>query len=458
MGKRFAVVLAAGQGTRMKSGLYKVLHPIAGRPMVLHVLEQLKPLQLEKIATVVGYGAEDVISAIGDKSEFVTQEEQLGTGHAVMQAEDLLGNLDGTTLIVCGDTPLITSETYQALLEHHEETGAKATILTAEAPNPTGYGRIIRNEENQVQRIVEEADTTSEERLVQEINTGTFCFDNRALFHALQNVSNDNAQGEYYITDVIEILKNEGETVEAYLTFDFDETIGINDRVALAEAEKILKRRINEAHMRNGVTIIDPENSYIGPDVEISQDVVIHPGVVITGKTYIKSHVEIGPHSEIENCTIGEHTLITQSVVKDSVIGKRNYIGPYAHIRPGSKIADDVRVGNFVELKKTSLGDHTKVGHLSYVGDTQVGSNVNLGCGTITVNYDGVEKHETVIGDHAFIGCNTNLIAPVEIGDGAFTAAGSTITKNVPEDALSIARSKQVNKEGYALKLTKRKK
>lgn len=457
MVKRFAVVLAAGQGTRMKSNLYKVLHPIAGRPMVLHVIDQLKSLQLDKTTTVVGYGAEEVISVIGERSEFVTQEEQLGTGHAVMKAEELLGNLDGTTLIVCGDTPLITDKTYEALIKHHESSGAKATILTTNAPNPTGYGRIIRNEKNEVERIVEEADASNVERTVQEINTGTYCFDNRALFEALKNVSNDNAQGEYYLTDVIEILKNKQEKVEAYLTFDFDETIGINDRIALAEAETILKRRINEQHMRNGVTIIDPENCYIGPDVKIEQDVTIHPGTIITGSSVIKSKAVIGPYSEIQNCTVGEGSLITQSVVKDSVIGKNVNLGPYVHIRPETQLEDEVRVGNFVEIKKASLGKGTKASHLSYIGDAKIGSNVNIGCGTITVNYDGIKKHETTVGDDVFIGCNTNLIAPVTIGDGAFTAAGSTITKDVPKDALSIARSKQVNKENYALKLTRRK-
>jgi len=458
MVKRFAVVLAAGQGTRMKSSLYKVLHPIAGRPMVLHVIDQLKSLQLNKTTTVVGYGAEDVTSIIGEKSEYVTQEEQLGTGHAVMQAEELLGSLEGTTLIVCGDTPLITGKTYEALIQHHESSGAKATILTTNAPNPTGYGRVIRNEDNEVERIVEESDATESERRIQEINTGTYCFDNRALFEALQNVSNDNAQGEYYLTDVIEILKHREEKVEAYLTFDYDETIGINDRVALAKAETIFKSRVNEQHMRNGVTIIDPDNCYIGPNVIIEQDVTIYPGTMITGKTTIKSKATIGPNTEIQNSTIGEETSIRQSVVIDSKVGNHVKVGPYAHLRPETDLEDEVRVGNFVELKNASLGKGSKASHLSYIGDAQVGSNVNFGCGTITVNYDGVKKHETVIKSDAFIGCNTNLIAPVTIGKGAFTAAGSTITKDVPDHALSVARSKQVNKENYALRLTKRKK
>lgn len=458
MTNRYAVILAAGEGTRMKSDLYKVLHPIVGKPMVLHVIDQLKELDLNKMATVVGFGAEDVVKIIGENSEFVIQEEQLGTGHAVRQAEELLANKEGTTLVVCGDTPLITSETYEALFRHHEQTGAKATVLTAEAPNPFGYGRVIRNKQHHVERIVEHADATEQEKQIAEINTGTYCFDNQSLFKAIKKVSNDNAQGEYYLTDVIEIIRNENELVDAFLTPDFDETIGINDRIALSQAEKLMKRRINEYHMRNGVTIIDPDNSYIGIDVKIDRDVTIYPGSVITGETMIEAHAEIGPHSEIKNCRIGKHTLVKQSVVRDSTIGDRVDIGPYAHIRPETSLSDEVRVGNFVEVKKATVGEKTKLPHLSYIGDAHIGSNTNLGCGTITVNFDGKDKHITTVGDDAFVGCNTNLIAPVTVGDGAFIAAGSTITNDIPKDALSIARARQVNKEEYALKLRKHKK
>lgn len=456
MANRYAIILAAGQGTRMKSKLYKVLHPVMGRPMVQHVINQLKKAHLEEMVTIVGHGAEKVAEHIGDQSQLVVQEEQLGTGHAAMQAEDELKDKDGTTIVVCGDTPLITSETYQALFDHHEQENAKVTILTATAPNPAGYGRVIRNEKNQVERIVEHKDASKEERQINEINTGTYCFDNKALFQALKKVSNDNVQGEYYLPDVIEIAKKENEKVSAFMTTDFEETLGVNDRVALAQAETSMKKRINEKHMRNGVTIIDPDNTYIGPDVEIEQDVLIHPGTIIGGKSVIKSEAEIGPHSEIYNCSIGIETIVKQSVANDSKIGERVKIGPYAHIRPKAAIGNGAKVGNFVEVKETVIGEGSKISHLSYIGDADVGENVNIGCGTITVNYDGKNKFLTKIEDDAFIGCNSNLIAPVTVGKGSYVAAGSTITKHVPEDSLSVARARQTNKEGYASKIRNR--
>lgn len=456
MTKRYAVILAAGQGTRMKSKLYKVLHPVLGRPMVQHVIDQIKAVQLDKTVTIVSRGADKVVEYIGNDSAFVTQEEQLGTGHAVMQAEELLKDEKGTTMVVCGDTPLITSETYQALFDHHEKEGASATILTAKTKEPAGYGRVIRNEADEVERIVEHKDANANERLVEEINTGTYCFDNQALFAALKEISNDNVQGEYYLPDVIEVLRDKKEKVSAFITPDFEETLGINDRVSLAQAEKIMKRRINEKHLRNGVAIIDPDHTYIHPDVEIKQDAVIHPGTIITGATHIASDAEIGPHSEIDNCYIGSFSVVKQSVATNSKIGERVKIGPYAHIRPESAIGDEAKVGNFVEIKKTTIGTASKVSHLSYMGDAQVGSNVNVGCGTITVNYDGKNKYLTTIEDDSFIGCNSNLIAPVTIGADSYVAAGSTITKDVPAESLSVARARQTNKEGYATRLKNR--
>lgn len=458
MAKRYAVILAAGQGTRMKSKLYKVLHPVLGRPMVQHVINQLNAVHLDEMVTVVGHGAEKVAEHIGDQSQLVVQEEQLGTGHAVLQAEELLKDKDGTTIVVCGDTPLITSETYQALFNHHEKEGAKATILTTKDPKPSGYGRVIRNEKNEVERIVEHKDATDTELLVHEINTGTYCFNNKALFNALQQVSNNNAQGEYYLPDVIEILRNQHEKVSASLTADFEETLGINDRVALAQAETALKKRVNEKHMRNGVTIMDPNNTYITPEVVIEQDVIIYPGSIIKGSTTIKTDTEIGPHSEINNCIIGQASVIKQSVAVDSKIGDQVKIGPYAHIRPEASIGNGAKIGNFVEMKKTVIGNNSKVSHLSYIGDADVGNDVNIGCGTITVNYDGNNKHVTTIEDGAFVGCNSNLIAPVTVGKSSYVAAGSTITKNVPEDSLSVARSRQTNKEGYASRIKNRQK
>ncbi|WP_273125232.1 bifunctional UDP-N-acetylglucosamine diphosphorylase/glucosamine-1-phosphate N-acetyltransferase GlmU [Bacillus weihaiensis] len=453
MDNRYAVILAAGQGTRMKSSLYKVLHPVCGKPMVQHVLNQVSKLDLSKTVTVVGHGAEKVKAQLGDATEYALQSEQLGTAHAVMQAASYLENEKGTTIVVCGDTPLITSETMSALLAHHQESQAKATILTANAEDPTGYGRIVRNAEGSVEKIVEHKDATESERELTEINTGTYCFDNEELFKALSNVSNDNVQGEYYLPDVIEILQKEGKIVSAYQTASFDETLGVNDRVALSQAEKLMKLRVNEKHMRNGVTIIDPENTYVSLDAVIGRDTVIYPGTMILGETTVGEECIIGPNTEINNCRIGNEATIRQSVAYDSEIGHSVAIGPFAHIRPDSTISDEVKIGNFVEIKKSSMGKGSKASHLSYIGDAEVGADVNLGCGSITVNYDGKNKFLTKIEDGAFIGCNSNLIAPVTVGKGAYVAAGSTVTDDVPAKALSVARSRQVNKENYVDRL-----
>lgn len=449
----FAIVLAAGQGTRMKSKLYKVLHSVCGKPMVEHVVDHIETLNVERIVTVVGHGAEKVKEQLGEKSEYVLQAEQLGTAHAVQQAEEILGNLEGTTLVVCGDTPLIRPETMKALLDFHTEQNAKATILTAVAENPTGYGRILRNESGQVEQIVEQKDATADQQLVKEINTGTYCFDNKALFDALKQVGNDNAQGEYYLPDVIEILQTQGDTVAAYVSTDFDETLGVNDRFALSQAEEIMRARINERHMRNGVTIINPATTHISADAVIGSDTVLLPGVIIEGKSIIGEDCTIGPNSHIVNSRIGNGTTVHSSVVNNSTVGNETAVGPFAHLRPESSLGNHVKIGNFVEVKKSALGDNSKVSHLSYIGDAEVGSNVNVGCGSITVNYDGKNKHKTVIEDNVFVGCNTNLVAPVTVRKGAFIAAGSTITKEVPEEALAIARAKQENKPGYAKKI-----
>lgn len=453
MTKRYAVVLAAGQGTRMKSKLYKVLHPVCGKPMVEHVVDQIKTLNMDKIVTIVGHGADNVQEQLGGKSEFVKQEEQLGTAHAVLQAKDLLADKEGTTLVVCGDTPLIRSETVDALLKYHHEKRAKATILTTSLEDPTGYGRIIRDDLGIVGKIVEQKDASSEEKAVKEINTGTYCFDNAALFDALSKVTNDNAQGEFYLPDVIKILKDAEEVVAAYRMESSDESLGVNDRVALAEATKLMQKRINEKHMRNGVTLINPENTYIDVDVEIGQDTVIESGVTIKGNTVIGDDCTITSGSDIQDSVIGSGVLIRSSAVIESKVADEVQIGPYAHLRPESEIGAHVKIGNFVETKKAVVGENTKLPHFIYMGDAEIGKKVNVGCGSIAVNYDGKNKAKTIIGDNVFIGCNSNLVAPLKIGDNAFVAAGSTLTKDVPEGALAIARSKQVNKEGYAKRL-----
>lgn len=453
MTNTYAIVLAAGQGTRMKSDLYKVLHPVCGKPMVAHVIDNIEKLGAERIVSVVGHGAEKVEETLGERSEYVLQKEQLGTAHAVQQAESVLESLEGTTIVVCGDTPLIRSETMAALIAHHNKSGAKATILTAIADDPTGYGRVIRGENGQVLRNIEQKDASIEEQQVVEINTGTYCFDNKVLFETLKKVTNNNAQSEYYLPDVIGILQAEGALVSAYVTGDFSETLGINDRIVLAEAERVMRHRIAEIHMRNGVTIINPDNTYISADATIGRDTVLQPGTMIEGETVIGDGCTIGPNSQIVDSVIGDSTTIHSSVVLQSKIGSSTAIGPFAHIRPETNLGNDVRIGNFVEVKKSTFGNGSKAAHLSYIGDTNVGTGVNFGCGTIVVNYDGKKKHVTTVEDDAFIGCNSNLIAPVTVGKGAYVAAGSTISKNVPKNSLAIARVRQENKEDYVSKL-----
>ena len=445
----YAVILAAGQGTRMKSKLYKVLHSVCGKPMVEHVVEHIQTLDVARTVSIVGHGAEKVKEQLGDKSEYVLQAEQLGTGHAVQQAESLLGDLEGTTIVICGDTPLIRPETMKALIEHHESENAKATILTAVAEDPTGYGRVLRAADGQVEAIVEHKDATEEQRLVTEINTGTYCFDNKALFTALKSVNNDNVQGEYYLPDVISILKEQGEIVAASICDDFSETLGVNDRFALAQAETLMRARINEKHMRYGVTIINPDNTYIGTDVEIGRDTILLPGTMLEGKVVIGEDCVVGPNTHVKDSQIGDRTNVKNSVVEESVIGEDVAVGPFAHLRPASNVGNHAKVGNFVELKKTTLGEGSKASHLTYLGDAEIGADVNIGCGTITVNYDGVNKFKTIIKDKAFVGCNANLMAPVILGEKSLIAAGTTVSKDVPDNALAIGRSRQENKENY---------
>lgn len=449
MTEKYAVILAAGQGTRMKSKLYKVLHPVCGKAMVDHVLTQLERVGIDQIVTVVGHGADQVKQLLGDRTTYALQAEQLGTGHAVMQAEDVLGQKDGITLVTCGDTPLFTAETFKQLFAYHEQQGAAATVLTAHTDQPFGYGRIIRDAAGTVAKIVEQKDATPEEAAVQEINTGVYCFNNRELFAALHQLSNDNAQGEYYLTDVIGILKQAGKQVGAFQMDDFTESMGVNDRVALANATRVMQQRINTRHMQNGVTMIDPATTYIDTDVQIGNDTVIEPGVVLKGKTSIGSDCVIGTHSEIRDSVIEDGVTVTASFLENAVMHKDSNIGPYSHLRPKAEIGVGVHIGNFCEVKNAQIGQNTKVGHLTYVGDATLGKEINIGCGTVFVNYDGMNKHHTNVGDYSFIGSGSNIIAPVEIGDHAYVAAGSTITDDVAPHDMGIARGRQVNKKGY---------
>lgn len=451
-----AVVLAAGQGTRMKSKLYKVLHPVCGKPMVKHVVDTLADMQVKDVVVVVGHGADTVKETLGDSVAYALQAEQLGTAHAVSQAVPFLTDKTGTTLLLYGDVPLLSRETLQELLNYHVEQQAAATVLTAVLPDPTGYGRIVRNEAGEVVRIVEHKDATPEERAIQEINTGIYCYKNEQLLQAISQVKNDNAQKEYYVTDCVAILRDAGQKVLAFEAADPDETMGVNDRVQLSFAETYMRKRINERHMRNGVTIIDPASTYIEADVEIGADTLIQPGTHLRGKTVIGQDVVLGPQADLTNVQVGDEVVISYSVLVDSVVETDVNVGPFAYVRPHSHIGNGAKIGDFVELKNAKIGKGSKVPHLSYVGDAEIGDNVNFGCGAITVNYDGEKKHKTVVGDHAFIGCNTNLVAPVEVGNNAYVAAGSTINQNVPDDALAIARERQTNKLGYAAKLPRK--
>lgn len=451
--EKYVVVLAAGKGTRMKSKLYKVLHKVCGKTMVEHVVDAAQGVNPAEIVTIVGTGAGDVEKVLADKSKFAFQEKQLGTGDAVMTAREELGDKDGATLVVTGDTPLFTTDTFNELFKYHAEKGNAATVLTAKAPNPFGYGRIIRDDQGNVLRIVEQKDGKPEELKVKEINTGVFCFDNKKLFEALKHVNNDNAQGEYYLTDVLEILRNSGERVGAYKMPDFSESLGVNDRIALAQATKTMQRRINEQHMRDGVSFIDPDTAYIDADVKIGNDTVIEGNVVIKGNTEIGSDCYITSGSRIVDSKIGNNVTVTSSTVEEAEMDDNTDIGPNSHLRPKAIIRKGAHIGNFVEIKKAEIGENTKVGHLTYVGDATLGKDINIGCGTIFSNYDGVKKFHTNVGDHAFIGAGSTLIAPINVADHAFIAADTTVTKDVNKYDMAIGRGRQVNKPDYWHKL-----
>lgn len=449
MNNRYAIVLAAGKGTRMKSKLYKVLHKVCDRTMVELVLDSIENLNMQEVITVVGHGAEQVKNVLNNRSKFVLQAEQLGTAHAVKMAREELAGKKGTTIVMYGDTPLITSETVDAMLSHHENSNAQATVLTAYAEDPYAYGRIIRDENGNLVKIVEEKDATLEEKKIKEINSGIYCFDNELLFEILEEIKNDNNQGEYYLPDAIYLIREKGLKIETYLCENFDETFGVNDRVALSYAENIMRNRINNYHMLNGVTLVDPKSTYIAPNVKIGIDTTIYPNVTIKSNTVIGEDCQIKPNSYLENSVIGNGVKILQSTVIDSKVGDGTSIGPYSHLRNNSVVGKDVRIGNFVELKNAKYGNKSKTAHLSYMGDVEIGDDTNIGCGTITVNYDGKNKHKTKIGSHTFIGCNTNLIAPLEIGNNVTVAAGTTVTENIADYSLTIGRVKQENKEGY---------
>lgn len=447
-----AIVLAAGEGKRMKSQYSKVIHKIYGKPLIKWVAKTAENAGVKECVYVIGHKAEQVKECLGEDALYALQEQQLGTGHAVMQAEEYLKGKDGHVVILYGDMPLVKSQTILDLIKLHTENSNSVTIVTADFDDPTGYGRIIRDTAGNVARVVEQKDATEEQKAVREINSGIYCFNINDLLDSLKELKNDNNQGEYYLTDTLEILIGKGLKAGVLKLRDSSELLGINDRLQLAEASEVLKKRILADHMRAGVTMIDPNSTYIDDDVRIGNDTVIYPGTIIEGGTEIGEDCVIGPNSRIVSSTIGNHVEVNNSVILESTVDNGTHVGPFAYVRPGSSIGKKVKIGDFVEIKKSKIGDKTKVSHLTYIGDAEIGKNVNLGCGVVVVNYDGKKKHKTVVEDNAFVGCNVNLVSPVVVKENAYIAAGSTITDEVPENSLAIARSRQVIKEEWVIK------
>jgi bifunctional UDP-N-acetylglucosamine pyrophosphorylase/glucosamine-1-phosphate N-acetyltransferase len=450
------VILAAGKGTRMKSELPKVLHHVGGEPMIGHVLKTGAAFSPASTTVVVGHMAEKMRAELdawpGQKVGTVVQDPQLGTAHALLQAEPALRGATGTVVLLYGDVPLLEHDTLRGLIDHHRSTGAALTALTASVDRPKGYGRIIRDRDGSFLRIVEERDATDDERALTEINAGVYAFELDGLFDSLRLIATGNSQAEYYLPDLVAIYRQQGRRVEAHeLSGDPRQLLGVNSREELARMNAILRDKRNQAIMASGVTLIDPATTWIGADVVIGQDTVIHPSTYLEGATRIGANCEIHAGTRIVDSTLADGVIVQNyCVIRNSSVGAGATLGPFAHIRPDSVVGDQVHIGNFVELKKAKLGTGTKAGHLAYLGDATIGADVNIGAGVITCNYDGVKKHQTIIEDGVFVGTDSQLVAPVTVGKGAYVAAGSSITENVPAGALGIGRGKQVNKEGWA--------
>ena len=448
------IVLAAGEGTRMKSATPKVLHSVAGRSLLGHVLHAINHLNPTELRIVVGSGREAVEAHIADispKATTVFQERRGGTGHAAQLA--LAGKAPkGTVLVLAGDTPLLSGDSLAQFVEAHTSGKFAASVLTAEHPEPTGYGRIIRDDSDELLRIVEEKDATDDEKFIYEINSGVYAFDGEKLAASIGKLTTANAQGELYLTDVIGILKSAGESIAAIMIDDFTETLGVNDRVQLAESAAMLRDRINDQWMRAGVTIVDPTTTWIDATVELSNDVTLHPGTALLGSTKVATGAVIGPRTTLTDCVVKEGAQVLESIAIQTVIGEGSTVGPFTYLRAGTQLGDSTKAGAFVEMKNAIVGTGSKIPHLSYVGDATIGVGSNIGAATIFVNYDGVEKHHTTVGDQVRIGSDTMLVAPVSIGDGAYTAAGSVITEDVPAGAIGVGRAKQRNVLDWVLR------
>lgn len=451
------VILAAGEGKRMKSALPKVLHPMAGRSLLGHVVEAASGLEPHHLVVVIGHGRDQVQAHLDDVAPWaitVVQEEQRGTGHAVRIALDDLAARevsidDGPVVVLTGDTPLLTSRTLVGLLMEHDATGAAATVLTARLDDPHGYGRIVRDPNGSVLGIVEEKDADDDVRRIDEINSGMYAFAGELLAQSLTRLTTDNAQGEEYLTDVIGLLRGDGATVSASLCADSDEILGVNDRVQLAHAAAIMRDRINESWMRQGVSILDPASTWIDVDADLEADAVLRPQVTLRGPTSVAAGAVVGPGTTLVSCEVGAGAEVVHTWAELAVIGDGCRVGPFTYLRPGTVLGRDAKAGAYVEIKNSVIGDGAKVPHLSYVGDAQIGVGTNIGAATVVVNYDGVAKHRTVVGDHVRIGSDTMLVAPVTIGDGAYTAAGSVITDDVPPGAMAVGRARQRNIDGW---------
>ncbi len=441
--KKTALILAAGQGTRMKSKTPKVLHEICGKPMLSCVIDAAAGAEIEENIVVIGHGAVEVRERFADAGvKFAVQEHQLGTGHAVMMAEDQLPE-EGLVLVLCGDTPLITAETLEWLIAFHEREKNTVTVLTARMEDPFGYGRIVRDEAGGLKKIVEEKDADAETKEIDEINSGMYCFDAGFLKHSLGRLTNDNAQQEYYITQLIEIALAEGRKAGAFIIRLSEEIMGVNNRAQLAEAEALMRERINKAHMMAGVTFADPKTAYIDTEVRIGADTWIGPGVILKGKTVIGEDCVIGQNCRIVDSVVGNGVTIQSSTLLESTVGDETTIGPYAYLRPHAHLGRKGKIGDLVEVKNANIGDGSKASHLAYIGDADVGRDVNIGCGVVFVNYDGINKYRSVVEDDAFIGSNSNLIAPVHVEKQGYIAAGTTISRDVPEGSLVVGRTKE---------------